>query len=65
MTGGQTSFDLAKNIKDKKEISGERKNNSKSPIFRANEEELREHNKLCSKIDEASNDRCIWNIFKF
>ena len=65
MTGGQTSFDLAKNIDDKKEIIGERTNNVKSPIFRANEEELREHNKLCSKIDEVSNGRCIWNISKF
>ena len=65
MTGGQTSFDLAKNIEDKKKISIERKNNGKSPIFRANEEELREHNKLCGKIDEASGDRCIWNISKF
>ena len=65
MTGGQTSFDLAKNNEDKKEISTERKNNGKSPIFRANEEELREHNKLCGKINEASGGRCIWNIPKF
>ena len=65
MTGGQTSFDLAKNIENKKEISSERKNNSKSLVFRANEEELREHNKLCGKIEEASNGRCIWNISKF
>ena len=65
MTGGQTSFDLVKDIADKKEISGTRSNNGKSPILKANEEELREHNKLCGKIDEASSGRCIWNISKF
>ena len=30
----------------------------------ADDNELRDHNELCNKIDDASDGRCIWNISK-
>ena len=41
-----------------------KKYNGKSLVYKANENELRDHKELCNKIDEESNGRCIWNISK-
>ena len=30
----------------------------------ADDNELRDNNELCNKIDDASDGRCIWNISK-
>lgn len=65
MTGGQTSFELVKEINDKKEEIYEKKHYGKFVVIEANDDELREHKELCNKIDEASEGRCIWNISKF
>jgi DNA polymerase-3 subunit epsilon len=65
MTGGQTSFDLAKENSSKKHSVYEKKLTDNFIVQVATDNELLEHNKLCNKIDEASNGRCIWNISKF
>ncbi|MBT7542772.1 MAG: DNA polymerase III subunit epsilon [Gammaproteobacteria bacterium] len=65
MTGGQTSFNLIKDKVIKKEIASENKVNAKYIVKKANEDELRAHNTLCAVINDASDNRCIWNIFKF
>ena len=64
MTGGQTSFELpqkeeSRQKDNKEELSG------KFVVIKADEEELREHQELCKKIDEISRGRCIWKISKF
>jgi len=65
MTGGQTSFDLGaeesknKNYQKVENIDGE------FVLQIADENELREHNRICKEIDDISNGRCIWNISKF
>ena len=38
---------------------------AKNIVKKANEDELRAHNTLCAVINDASDNRCIWNIFKF
>ncbi len=65
LTGGQTSFDLAKKDEDIKKVLLRKNNKGDIPIIKANEEELREHKEFCEKINEASRGRCIWNISKF
>lgn len=65
MTGGQTSFNLIKDKGIKKDNTLKKKSNGKYIVKKANEDELREHNAVCSTINEASDGRCIWNIFKF
>tara|TARA_A100001011_G_scaffold381588_1_gene450316 strand:+ start:1060 stop:1761 length:702 start_codon:yes stop_codon:yes gene_type:complete len=65
LTGGQTSFDLAKKDEDIKKVLLRKNNKGDIPVIKANEEELREHKEFCEKINEASRGRCIWNISKF
>jgi|TARA_B100001063_G_C16703310_1_gene523802 DNA polymerase-3 subunit epsilon len=65
MTGGQISFDLAKSESEEKQSLDTKKYNGKSLVYKANENELRDHKELCNKIDEESNGRCIWNISEF
>lgn len=65
MTGGQISFDLAKNKSEKRINTTIKKHIKSSLVYKANEEELRKHKEICNKIDEASSGRCIWNISKF
>ena len=64
MTGGQTSFNLAKENINKKNDNHEKKYTGKFLVQKASDEELREHEELCNKIDKVSNGRCIWNIPK-
>ena len=65
LTGGQTSFDLAKKDEDIKKVLLRKNNKGDIPVIKANEEELREHREFCERINEASRGRCIWNISKF
>ena len=64
MTGGQTSFNLVKENNNKKRSVYEKNNVDNFIIQIADDNELREHNELCNKIDKASDGRCIWNISK-
>lgn len=64
MTGGQTSFDLNKDTKSKKRSVYEKKHKDDFLVQIADDNELRDHNELCNKIDDASDGRCIWNISK-
>ena len=65
LTGGQTSFDLVKDSEEIKDIVYEKKHVGTSPVYRASEDELREHREFCEKIDKDSEGSCIWNISKF
>ena len=64
MTGGQTSFDLVKESNNKNRSVYEKKYTDNFIVQIADDNELREHNELCNKIDKASDGRCIWNISK-
>ncbi len=61
----QTSFDLVKDSEEIKDIVYEKKHVGNSPVYRASEDELREHREFCEKIDKDSEGSCIWNISKF
>jgi len=64
MTGGQTSFDLPQKEQNRQDKSKEELSGT-FVVIEADDEELREHQELCNKIDEISEGRCIWKISKF
>ena len=64
MTGGQTSFDLPQKEQNRQKETKEELSGT-FVVIEANDEELREHQELCNKIDEISKGRCIWKISKF
>ena len=64
MTGGQTSFALQDNDEYKK-INNKNISTEDLLVIEADEEELRQHQELCNKIDEMSDGSCIWKISKF
>ena len=64
MTGGQTSFALQDNDEYKK-INNKNISTADLAVIEADEEELRQHQELCNKIDEMSEGSCIWKISKF
>ena len=65
MTGGQTSFDLGAEESKNKNYQKTENIDGKFVVQTADENELREHNRICKEIDDSSNGRCIWNISKF
>ena len=65
MTGGQTSFDLGAEESKNKNYPKTDNIDGKFVVQTADENELREHNRICKEIDDSSNGRCIWNISKF
>ncbi len=65
MTGGQTSFDLGAEKLSKNNYQKLENINDKFIIRFADENELREHKRICQEIDDLSKGRCIWNIYKF
>ena len=64
MTGGQTSFVLPDNDENEK-VNNKNISPRDLVVIKANEEELRQHQELCNKIDEMSGGSCIWKISKF
>lgn len=63
MTGGQTSFALPDNDENKK-TNNKNISTTDLAVIEADEEELRQHQEFCNKIDEMSGGSCIWKISK-